>query len=301
MVENYYDVLSFLEDYDIPFQLSGKNVTSGWAEIQCPYENCSDPSKHCGINLQSNLHNCWICGGKGGMEKLVSKILSIPYYSAQNILSKYSATPKFMGVESTNSRDLSKDISLEAFDIKLPNLHQNYLKTRGFDPGGIQRKYKILSCYQSGDFSYRIIIPIFIEGVAVNFTARDVTSQQSPKYKNLSNEKALIPMKECLYNIDSVFDTVVICEGVTDVWRIGDGSVATMGVEFTSKQLELLSRKRLRNAFVLYDSDAILKAEKLANALSIFIPHTEIVILENGDPGDMKPEEANHLRKELGL
>jgi DNA primase len=299
--ENKYDIISFLEDNEISFQKSGKNVTTGWIEIQCPYEGCFDPSTHCGINLKSGLHHCWICGSKGGMEKLASKILGISYQKALDILSKYPANPSLLYEEESKTRDSLEEISLEGFETELANIHRNYLENRGFNPKVLQKDYQLRCCYQTGKYPYRIIIPIIVKGKVVNLTARDVTGQQSPKYKNLSNQEAVIPMKECLYNIDSVDDKVVIVEGVLDVWRIGPGSVATMGTEYTSKQLSLLFHKKIKKVFVLYDSDAIKKAEKLSYALSTFVPRVEVLSLEEGDPADMKIEEVNQLRKEIGL
>ena len=56
-----FDVISFLEEYNIDYTTSGKNVTSGWVEINCPF--CGDdPSYHMGVNLSSGLYHCWICG-----------------------------------------------------------------------------------------------------------------------------------------------------------------------------------------------------------------------------------------------
>jgi hypothetical protein len=43
--------------------------------------------------------------------------------------------------------------------------------------------------------------------------------------------------KETLYNLDNAKDgTAIVVEGPIDVWRIGDGAVATFGVIYTQKQ-----------------------------------------------------------------
>jgi len=242
-----------------------------------------------------------VCGEKGNIYKLIMFLENISYYQAQTLLEKYPANPIYSGQQVTNTRDFSKSISLEGYNITAPELHDFYLKNRNFDTKKIQRLFQIRFCYQTGKFPYRIVIPIIIDETIVNLTARDVTGKQSPKYKNLSNEEALVPMKDCLYNIDSVGDKIIIVEGPTDVWRIGEGSVATMGVEYTSKQISLIASKEIKEAFILYDSDATKKAEKLANTLSIFVPKVEIINLESGDPADMKEEEVIQLRKELNI
>uniref|UniRef100_A0A6M3LI92 Putative DNA primase n=1 Tax=viral metagenome TaxID=1070528 RepID=A0A6M3LI92_9ZZZZ len=286
------DVLSFLEDNDIPFRTEGKNISQGWIGITCPYPDCSDPSFHCGIHLQSGTHNCWICGGKGRMVHLVKILLDISYSKAKSLLEKYPAT---VALEETEEKPEVQSITLDHFDTFLPALPRDYLISRDFDPDLIQRKYSIRFCYTTGKFAYRIIIPVILNGQIVNFTARDVTGIQEPKYKNLSNEKAVIPIKSCLYNLDSVKNDVIICEGVTDVWRVGNGAIATMGTEYTSAQLELLMEKEVRRAFVLYDTDANKKAEKLANTLSAFIPHVEVITLDEGDPAELSEKEVRRL------
>lgn len=292
---NNYNIIEFLENNNIEFSTSGKNVTAGWVEINCPYRGCSDPSMHCGINLQSGIHSCWICGKKGNMPYLVKQIFKISLNQAKKLLHPYKSILLFEEEEEEIKYD--KAIDLSEFQKKLPTIHRNYLVKRGFDPDFISRKYKIRACYQTGKFPYRLIIPVFQNGILVNITARDVTGTQDPKYKNLSNEEAIIPMKNCLYNIDAIKEEVIICEGVTDVWKIGDKAIATMGTAYTSAQLKLLYDKRIKKATVLFDPGANEKAENLANAISSFIKFVEIIYLDKNDPANLSSNEI----KQLGL
>ncbi len=295
-------ILDLLEDIGVRPKTSGKNVSSGWAEIQCPFPECGDPSQHCGINLQTGAYNCWICGEKGSIVKLVKTILSTSYSEARKTIEKFSDEIIYTPPENNpNSRSMDRNIIPKEASFSLPQLHRNYLIGRNFDPDQIQKDYKIMSCYETGNYSYRLIIPVIIDGITVNFTARDVTGLQDTKYKNCKNDDAILSMKECLYNVDSIKNKAIICEGVTDVWRIGKGSVATMGVEYTSTQLAMLSRKEPKEIYILYDSDAIKKAEKLSMAVSTFCSKVEILELERGDPADMTREEAITLRKEIGI
>lgn len=301
-MKNKIDVISFLEDSKVEFTTSGKNTTRGWVNVHCPYPSCSDPSFHCGINLHTGFHHCWICGGKGNMFTFIMTLFSCSYAKASRLLQPYG---NFINLEPRNDPRLNtnvKPIDLHGFDSILPDIAINYLLNRGFNPAEIVKKYKILYCHFKKPFAYRIIVPIILDDKIVNLTGRDITGTQDPKYKNLSNEEAVIPMKDCLYNLDTVKKTVVICEGVTDVWKIGDGSVATMGVEYTPAQLNLLLERNIQNAYVLYDLDAIVKAEKLCNALSAFIPNVEMNFLcDHNDPGELTEEEALNLRKEYNL
>ena len=292
------DIISLLDDEGIDYKQSGSNVSRGWVEINCPFPFCGDPSYHMGINLEKELFNCWVCGEKGGLPKLISTLLNINYYQAKDLIKKYET------LEVSEEKEIVKTVDsdlLKPFDSILPKPHRDYLIKRKFDPDFIQQRYLIHSCWKTGEYPYRIIIPVIENGRVVNLTARDITDKQKPKYKNLSNEKAVIPMKECLYNIDSVKGSMLIVEGHTDTWRIGDGAIATMGVEFTVSQLKLINSKNVKRAFVLYDAGVIKEANKLGNALSPLINHVEILHLDKGDPGEMSEEEVKQLRKEIGL
>ena len=295
-------ILDLLEDIGITPKTSGKNVSLGWTEIKCPFPDCDDPSQHLGINLQTGAFHCWVCGEKGNITKLIKTILDTNYSEARKTIEKFSDDIIYVPQEKDpNSYPRGHNIMPKEASYNLPQLHRNYLIDRNFDPDQIQKDYKIMSCYEIGNYAYRIIIPVIIDGMIVNFTARDVTGLQDNKYKNCPNLTAILHMKECLYNVDFIKDKVIICEGVMDVWRIGKGSIATMGVEYTTTQLAMLSRKQPKEIYILYDSGAIKNAEKLASAVSTFCSKVEILELEKGDPADMTTEEATKLRKEMGI
>ena len=295
-------IIDLLEHLNITPKMSGKNVSSGWVEVSCPMPDCSDPSQHCGIHLEKGNFHCWVCGSSGNIIKFIMTALKINYHQAKMTVDKFSDDIIPYSQEITRVSHLTnRNIIPKEATFNLPELHTNYLKKRNFDPIQIQRDYKIMACYTTGNYTYRIIIPIIVNDIVVNFTARDVTNEQDSKYKNCENDHAILKMKEILYNIDSVKDKIIICEGVTDVWRIGKGSIATMGVEYTSAQLSLLAQKELDEIYILFDSDALIKAEKLASAVSTFCNKVEIIELENGDPGDMNPEDVFKLRKEIKI
>ena len=293
-------ILDLLENIGIKYKSSGKNVSSGWVEVSCPAEDCSDPSQHCGIHLGSGNFHCWVCGCKGGIIRFVQMASQMNYHQARKTIEKFSDEIIYVPQENNrNSYPIDRNIIPKEASLNLPQLHRDYLIGRNFDPDQIQKDYKIMSCYETGNYSYRIIVPIIIDGITVNFTARDVTGLQDNKYKNCKNNEVILPMKETIYNIDSIKNKAIICEGVTDVWRIGKGCVATMGVEYTSSQLSLLAQKELDEIYILFDSDAIMKAEKLANSISTFCSKVEVVELEIGDPADMSRSEVIKLRKEI--
>jgi len=107
-----------------------------------------------------------------------------------------------------------------------------------------------------------------------------------------------------------VKDTIIIVEGPADVWKLGDGVVATSGIKYTSAQVlrcvELVKSKNLKRAFILFDTDkedkrkqAQIQAKKLAENLSTFLNHVEMLTLEKGDPADLTLTEVKELRKSI--
>lgn len=300
-----FNVESYLEDRGIGYATEGSNVTEGWTEVQCPF--CGDdPSTHLGISPERLIH-CWRCGVKGDIRKYIKMVEDCSWSKTQKIIKEFTDTsipyPSLTEVEHQSSR--MKTVMPKNIE-NLSEIHYEYLEGRGFDPMVIERKYKLKALGRAtGEdrkFQYRIIIPIIMGGHTVNFVARDFTGKRSPKYLNQENDKAVLHIKSCLYNIDTVRDIALIVEGVTDVWRMGDGAVATMGIEYTMKQINLLIKKKPKKCYVMFDSEerAQEQAKKIANILSGFMK-TVMLELDSGDPGGLSQEEANRIRREIGL
>jgi DNA primase len=156
------------------------------------------------------------------------------------------------------------------------------------------KRYDLFSCYQTGDYKYRIIAPIYFARRMVSFVGRDVSEEARDTYLNCPNQDSIIPAKRCLYNIDSVDKVALIVEGITDVWRIGRGTVATLGVEFTKAQINQLTG--LDKVFVMFDAgrQATNMAHRLAAAATSVVKSVEVIEMTTGDP-DKLPE--NIVRK----
>ena len=172
--------------------------------------------------------------------------------------------------------------------------HKKYLQSRGFS--GVYEKYQLKCFGPVGDYKLRLYIPVFLHGRIVTYTTRDVTNRARIPYIHCPEENSAVPIKHTLYNIDSVQDTAIVCEGVTDVWRIGLGAVATFGVNLTVQQIKKLSK--IKRIFILFDNDAKKQAEKLALTLCAFT-ETEILDLPSGDPADMPQGDIDMLRKQV--
>jgi DNA primase len=153
----------------------------------------------------------------------------------------------------------------------------------------------------SGDWKFRIIIPIILNHSFVSITSRTILEGEKQRYKTLSNDKSILSAKDTLYNYDNcISDVVIITEGPFDAMRIGDCCVATLGTGMTSAQRKLLFR--FKRIFFLYDPE--LRAQERAEQQAAMIASVgkDVHVVDLGgscDPGDLSEDDVKHLRKEL--
>jgi len=299
-----FDVKKYLDSRGIPYDEGGKNVKSGWLGINCLW--CDDPSNHLGINLDTMGINCFRCPRKGTVITLVMKLDRLSYQSAISELKKFSyreLSISQMELENGRMRQQGQhfqSISLTQFSTDMQNYHYDYLVSRNFDPEFLRKKYDLrFTGPLDKNYRMRIIVPIYQNNQIISFTTRDITRKAKISWVHASPEIAL-PPKQCLYNIDTVKDTAIVVEGVADVWRLGDGTVATFGDKWTKKQVHLL--KDCKRVFILFDpeEEAQKNASKMAYSLAPFVSESIILEMEGGkDPAELSTEEVEKIRLEI--
>jgi DNA primase len=293
------DVIKFFDDFQIPHHSHGKRCTKGWEQTYCPFPDCDDSEDYMGVHRQSGVFHCWLCGRKGPFAVLASKLLKIRFSKIEDILLQYEDDA--LNVEERQEKH-SEKVEVKGFLNYLPEQHRQYLIERNFDPNELIRRYKIGAFGTYGRFPYRIAIPVFDDGELVNMTARDITAQQEARYLTLTNEESVIPIKSCVYNIDScIKDSILIVEGPFDAWRIGGATVSFFGTAFKTSQVLKVLSKTPKNVFVLFDENAGNHAEKLAHNFSPFVKHVEVLEISVKDPALLSPEEALNIHNELNL
>jgi len=305
-----FDIVAYLEDRGHDVHYPGeKNVSQGWVNITCPYAWCDDPSWHMGINLETKFYSCYKCGEKGFVTTLMQELEGGCSLAEVNGIIDEFQDVTFPELKKEVLRPRHSTLHLPKGSSKdFPSIHYNYLKGRRFDPDFLIERYDLYAIHNLGEygFKFRIVIPIYLEGKMVSYTALDVTGKKAEedKYRNCPNENTVIPTRQCLYNLDSVEDKVLIVEGPADVWRWGQGAVGMFGVKYTLDQVGLLlTRKKVKKAFVMFDTgeEELRQAYKLAGTLNSLIPHVEVLELPSGDPDDLSDEEVRELRKDLGF
>lgn len=293
-----FDVVSYLEDHDVEYSLSGDNVSAGgWIGVQCPF--CYDPKNHCGINLEHKNFYCWICNEKGDIVKLIQELENTTFIRAKHRVEEYQEHP-LIAPKRTNKRLFQSILPSGAFQIeegKEPSLVLKYFKKRRFPLSWCQ-KYDLHFCPAHGEYPLRLIIPVFQDGEVVSFQAADMTGKASKKYEHCPNDRAKAPNTHNLYGIDDVGDQVVLVEGVVDKWRIGDAGVAMFSKRFTREQILLLHEKAKNKVIkILLDADTVdsrgisEEAEKLCSTLMSQYGFVDVAVytLSEGDPGSLSP------------
>ena len=292
------DFERIFNDYFVEHWTHGKNVAEGWVNTQCPH--CSDKSNHLGFCPATGACMCWKCGGHSTSYSL-SVIIGCSPFEAEKILREYSTSEIIQKRMTQKIRARASSIDLPG--DKLQDKHKKYLIKRGFDPELIEAKYKIRGTGHIGEWAHRIIIPIYYEERIVSFQSRDITGKADLRYKTLEPEKEIMFHKHLLYNLDNCKkERAMLVEGVFDVWRFGDNVLSSFGTSLTKKQLRLLSDTFTR-VFILFDPGR--EAQQAAKEVALYLndtgTETELLLLDEGDPAEMKKSEAVYLKKNLGL
>lgn len=308
------DILKLYRKYRIEVAPPGHkhdNIARGWVQVKCPL--CTgNPGYHMGYCVDPSSKfvgnfRCFRCGPHPGAI-VISTLLRTSRENAENIIKRYSGK-RVKKITPTRGQTGSV-LKVPSGIIPLLPHHANYLIQRQFDPLKLIDEYNISSTgpisnlyleNKEINYSHRIFIPIYWEGRQVSYQARDVTEKHKSKYMACPPEAEIISLKKILYG-NTNGKRCVLVEGVTDVWRLGFGSVCCYGIEFTVAQIRLLAK--YDKVFPLFDPDpqAIKQQEKIIRRLrfagaKVIDPKINLKC----DPGDMGQDDANHLMRELGL
>ena len=305
-----FNLSELFETIGVQYWASGKNVARGYTNISCPF--CGDRSNHMGVSNASGNFRCWKCPAEGSIYELAMELKNCDIYEAKRIVRPFRIDGLGRMVKEEKIikefRNIMPQFSypIKDIDSEASSPYADYLIDRDFDPETTIKKYNLYAGGIVGKYKWRIIVPIIYQGQIVNFVARAISADASKKVVNCPNEECVINAKNILFNLDNVINRkMIICEGVFDAMRVGDGAVATLGTEVTDAQINLI-RQYADTVHILFDSyekdkRAPQQADKLASRLSGVIGHVEIWALKKGDPCDMSNNEVKELRREMGI
>ena len=212
----------------------------------------NDYKKHCSVNVDSGLWQCFKTGRDGNFVSLYSHLQGIPYFRAQKELIiknfAYLGKPVPLGVmpkENKLELDTSKLIPLNiasgfSDDPEVLNAWSILYERKLFTEVN-ETKAEYFLC-KEGKFANRIIIPFTRDGIVFYFQARAL-GDQKPKYLNPSTEIAP-KSSDILYPYRDDMDPLVVCEGPLDAISFqlqGINATATMKNIVSPRQAEMLS------------------------------------------------------------
>ena len=301
------DVRSIFDDYHIPYKDFGKNTSQGWINTGCIY--CQDSSNHLGVNLESGAYSCWRCGSKGKLSNLLRDVLEISSSEAEDIIREHE---DFLLVADERSQvcEHDKAVALPTEATKeLCDIHVSYLESRNIeDIKGLTDKFGLRYTLHAVSLPYRIIIPVYEDGILVTYSSRDCLGSSQARYKALSKKESIKDISECLYGCDLITRDceVVLVEGPADVWRMSEAlpevpALGLFGSSITQAQISVLLgiSHRISKVWVMLDGgvDMKQKAREIADQISAFGIASCIVFLDEGED----PSSITDIRALRGL
>jgi len=195
----------------------------------------------------------------------------------------------------------------------LPEHVARYLQQRRLDPvelssqfhvryapaGAIWEEEKDGEVVRKEFFDDRLLIPIVQSRKLVSWQARLIGDKEnSPKYLNYGPARK----NNLLYNFDKalLYPDIVLCEGVTDVWRIGEHAMALFGKNLALPQMDMLKAVwgDTGSCVIVLDEDAGKYSDKIALLLKnagVFPKGIAVLKLNGGDPDSYSRKDINVL------
>lgn len=266
-----FDFRALFERHRIEYVERGANVGRGEINIRCPFCGSADPSHHMGVNLESGHWSCWrnrrAHSGKSPV-RLIVALLRIPYWDARELagLGRDYVDPDGFSTVAQRLREHGfattkqdeEDGTLTQTGLCFPRSFRklnpydyacghclDYLeRKRGFywnDTAIVAREYD-LRMSTRGDWVGRLILPYTVDGELVAWTGRAIGNAQV-RYKDLSLDQSVIPIKHTLYNHDALIDggrALVVVEGPIDALK-GDFYGKAHGVRFVALSTNSIS------------------------------------------------------------
>ena len=182
-----------------------------------------------------------------------------------------------------------------------------YLTKRGFTVADLA-PYE-LQWALVGPQAYRIIFPIYDEGLLVGWTGRGVRPGTIPRYKASDNLGKDVLLK---FPGHETAEYVVLVEGPFDALKIdvfgrafGVSAVATMGTAVTEAQvraiIQIARQHHVKKVAFLFDPDAYMHSFALLGELQILQQKIQLCKVPEGfeDPGAMDAEAVNIFCKSI--
>lgn len=302
------DWAAFCKAYGVPM----KGVRRGmWLEVRCPF--CGDRKYKGAVNIRSGAYHCWKCGSHG-----IFDFVSASSGCGTDAKEVYRALDPYridggsvMDVVRDDGREreqgiIRKEMMKRERGLPVPGspvvskAMKRYLRGRGFNANYLIDRYDLRDGGIYGEWAYRIIIPIYVDGKVVSWQGRHI-GDNPMRYKAASLAESL-DIKEELYNLDNCRRRrVIVVEGIFDCWRLGDDCCAVFGISVMDAQIMKLA-ERFDEIYFLFDPEekARRMAEECARKVDMLGKKAYVLDMsdtESGDPGELTAEEVVQVKK----
>lgn len=282
-----------LHDYRIDYREAGAHhhVCEGFVGLDCPFCSPGSGKFKLGYNLARGFTTCWSCGPHRTAEVL-GLLTGLSPGACYSLLGGIDFE-KWRGTRLTGKLEMPRGVG------PLLGSHKKYLRERGFDPGAVERLWRVQGIGHIGDFPHSLFIPIYFRGELVSWTTRRCSHTSDFRYGNARPDQERVSAKSLLYGEDYCGHTACVCEGPTDVWRIGPGAVCTFGMAFSKEQLNRLAK--YAKVLVCFDGErqAQRRADRLAEEIAVVVPSVARIELPGCDPGSAPERHLNAIREML--
>jgi len=300
------DFTRLCEEMGLPHLEEGHHhCHEGWVQTHCPF--CTDGTYgwHLGFSVESGAMNCWRCGKHSVRNWLREVLPAHLHHTIPTTLDKYDLRPPRVHNLPTKTETRTGQIRPVPGAGPISQIHKQYLRNRGYNAKALEKTWSLLGTkHLSAEWNWRVIAPIKnAVGTTVAYTGRAVSPEVKPRWRTTTNSAMKEDPRRLLYGIEKLRPNqgVLIVEGPGDVWRMGPGAVALLGIDWKEEQAHILSAFPRR--FIMFDPGVVeqRQANRLASWLAAMPGWTEIITGIDCDPGDMTQEEADQIMEELDL
>jgi 5S rRNA maturation endonuclease (ribonuclease M5) len=294
----YIDYERLFKVYGVHYIASGDHhCTEGWLSFYCPF--CSPTKYHLGLNKKSGKWNCWSCGSHNEWFVL-SVLLNKSVTECKQIVKKFVLPGVSFRDDVEYFAEIKSQCSLPFGCAELSVEQKRYLRSRNFNPEKVVDLYNVVGTPPYSKIGDCIVIPIYWQGIRVSWIARKIKEGSGPRYLKCPKKEQTYPISKILYGWESIRKKAVVVEGIFDKWRLGPGSVCTLGLGVSEEQVRLLGS--LNQVFILFDSDkpARKRSNDLARRLSSVVD-VEILEIDVADPAELTEQEAKKIMEVLGF
>lgn len=332
-----FDWTTFLDQRGIDYADRGPSTSRGNVYIHCPFCGDADQGRHMGISVENKGWGCWRNAAHRGKapQRLIQAILGCSWAEAAKIVGKRlggglwgaadAIGQMLAGFEKVDGPLMEK--------LRFPHEFKTLTHDKTFcayltEERGFHDKQVVLltarfnlMCARSGDFTYRIILPIYDEyDELVTWTGRAINSSARIRYKTLTNERDKLkkptdplahgPITNYLFDMKQLYEGgkfLVIVEGPLDALKLtlaakqwGAQVTCLFGKVVSDDQLNRLADlSTLYDAmFLVLDPEAAADAMLLGQSLAA-VGVTPHLLKGEHDPGDMTPKEITALFDQL--